>query len=147
METVTTYTKKSCCGNLEASADVNTFLESRTQVFGWELQLDLYECDEFSISNEEKIQNFGLELCKVIDMIPYGPAHTPYFGENSEITKGYSLLQFIETSSITGHFSEGTGAAYLNIFSCKTFDAKLAEDFSVKYFNAQHCISRFTTRK
>jgi len=147
METVTTYSKKSCCGKYELSSESESFLASREAVFGWEVQLDLYDCDEFTISNEEKIKNFGLELCKVIDMIPFGPAYTPYFGDNNEITKGYSLLQFIETSSITGHFSEGTGAAYLNIFSCKAFDAKAAEDFSREYFQAGHCISRVTTRK
>ena len=122
-------------------------LASREVTFGWELVLDLYDCDQFSISNEEKIRNFGLELCKVIDMIPYGDPLTPYFGENCEHTKGYSLLQFIETSSITGHFSEGTGAAYLNIFSCKPYDAKAAEDFTVQYFGAGHCVARLTTRK
>ena len=147
METVTTYTRKTEEGQLQTSADCNEYLASREVVFGWELQLDLYECDEFSISNEEKIRNFGLELCKVIDMIPYGEPQTPYFGENCEHTKGYSLLQFIETSSVTGHFSEGTGAAYLNIFSCKPYDAKAAEEFSIQYFGAGHCVSRLTTRK
>ena len=122
-------------------------LADREVTFGWELVLDLYDCDQFSISNEEKIRNFGLELCKVIDMIPYGDPLTPYFGENCEHTKGYSLLQFIETSSITGHFSEGTGAAYLNIFSCKPYDAKAAEEFTIKYFGAGHCVARLTTRK
>ena len=125
----------------------NDFVEAREVTFGWELQLDLYDCNSVAIGTEEVIREFGRELCKVIDMIPYGEPLTPYFGENCEHTKGYSLLQFIETSSIVGHFSEGTGACYLNIFSCKAFDPKVAEDFSVEYFGAKHCVARFVTRK
>ncbi|MHC4873870.1 MAG: S-adenosylmethionine decarboxylase family protein [Planctomycetota bacterium] len=115
--------------------------------FGWELVLDLYNCDITAISTAESIQKYAKELCKLIDMIPYGEAQTPYFGENCEHTKGYSLLQFIETSSITGHFSEGTGSAYINIFSCKEYDAGLAEKFTKEYFGAEKAISRFLTRK
>jgi spermidine synthase len=119
----------------------------REITFGWELQLDLYGCDIEAISTEKTIQRYARELCDVIDMKPYGPPQTPYFGENSEITKGYSLLQFIETSSLTGHFSEGTGAAYINIFSCKYYDRKLAAEFSKQFFGAERVAARFVTRK
>ena len=115
--------------------------------FGWELVLDLYNCDNRKISSEEAIKNFARELCKVIGMKPYGEPLTPYFGENQEHTKGYSLLQFIETSSITGHFSEGTGAVYLNIFSCKEYDVETAEKFCKEYFKAETVRSRFVVRK
>lgn len=122
--------------------------EKKTEItFGWELVLDLYNCDQVAISTAEKIQSYAKELCKVIEMIPYGEPQTPYFGENCEHTKGYSLLQFIETSSITGHFSEGTGAAYINIFSCKEYNAKLAEKFTKDFFGAKKVKSRFITRK
>ena len=115
--------------------------------FGWELVLDLYNCDNRKISSEEAIKNFARELCEVIDMKAYGEPLTPYFGENQEHTKGYSLLQFIETSSITGHFSEGTGAVYLNIFSCKEYDVEIAEKFCKEYFGAETVRSRFIVRK
>ncbi len=115
--------------------------------FGWELVLDLYDCNSETISDEKAIKNFARELCRVIDMVPYGEPLTPYFGENQEHTKGYSLLQFIETSSITGHFSEGTGAVYLNIFSCKEYDIEAAESFSKEYFGAETVRSRFIVRK
>lgn len=120
---------------------------ARKVTFGWELQLDLYDCDPVAISMEQIIREYGLKLCNVIEMVPYGEPQTPYFGENCEHTKGYSLLQFIETSSIVGHFSEGTGAAYLNIFSCKPFDPKLAEKFTCDYFGAQSCVARMVIRE
>lgn len=119
--------------------------EERT-IFGWELMLDLHGCNEEAISTAETIQRYAKELCKVIDMIPYGEAQTPYFGEKCEHTKGYSLLQFVETSSITGHFSEGTGNAYINIFSCKEFDPEEAKKFSSEFFGATDTISNFVVR-
>ena len=115
--------------------------------FGWELVLDLYGCNKQKISGEETIKKFAEELCRVIDMKPYGEPITPYFGENQKHTKGYSLLQFIETSSITGHFSENTGAVYLNIFSCKEYDVETAENFCKDYFDADSVRSRFIVRK
>lgn len=115
--------------------------------FGWELVLDLYECNRGTISDEAAIKEFAHELCDVIEMKPYGEPLTPYFGEKQEHTKGYSLLQFIETSSIVGHFSEGTGAVYLNIFSCKKFDIEKAENFAKKYFDAERVHSRFIIRE
>ncbi len=114
--------------------------------FGWELQLDLYDCDPERISSEQALRDYARELCEAIDMKAYGQALLPYFGENSEITKGYSLLQFIETSSITGHFSEYTGTAYLNVFSCKTFDPEVVKEFSLRFFGAKRAAAVFTTR-
>lgn len=102
-------------------------------VFGYELIIDMIKCND-KIASELMIKEFALELCKVLDMKPYGEAQTPYFGINSEITKGYSLLQFIETSSITGHFSEHRRSAHLNIFSCKEFDHTKATEFCEKFF-------------
>ncbi|MFW6255955.1 MAG: S-adenosylmethionine decarboxylase [Candidatus Sumerlaeota bacterium] len=114
--------------------------------FGWELIIDLYDCDQKRISTAEDIQNYARQLCDVIEMKAYGEPQTPYFGENNEHTKGYSLLQFIETSSITGHFSEGTGAAYINIFSCKPYSVEKAEAFTQEYFGAKRINSRFLVR-
>ncbi|MBN2061199.1 MAG: S-adenosylmethionine decarboxylase [Deltaproteobacteria bacterium] len=115
-------------------------------LFGCELILDLYECDRRLISSDKSIQKFARDLCAVIEMKPYGEPLTPYFGENQEHTKGYSLIQFIETSSITGHFSEKTGSAYINIFSCKEYDVDTAENFTKKFFKAKRVNSRFIIR-
>ena len=115
--------------------------------FGWELILDLYDCDLETISSGEDIRRFARELCNVIGMKAYGEPQTPYFGENQEHTKGYSLLQFIETSAIVGHFSEFTGAVYINIFSCKQYDIEQAETFTKEFFGAQRVHSRVIIRE
>lgn len=57
------------------------------------------------------------------------------FGENS--LKGYSAMQFIKTSSITVHFDEEHNRAFIDIFSCKKFNEKRAEQFSKDFFKAK----------
>ena len=133
-----------CC---VPDADKEILLSTSKAAFGWELIMDLYECNRDTISNEKEISRFARELCDIIDMKPYGDPQTPYFGENQEDTKGYSLIQFIETSSIVGHFSESTGAAYINIFSCKEYDVELAENFTNEFFGAERIHSRFIIRE
>ena len=115
--------------------------------YGWELILDLYDCSLETISSKEKIEEFAETLCKLIKMIPYGEPLVPYFGHKKPHTKGYSLVQLIETSSITGHFSEYRKSCHLNIFSCKPYDEKKAKEFTKNFFQAKKITSRFIIRK
>jgi S-adenosylmethionine/arginine decarboxylase-like enzyme len=116
------------------------------KIFGYELILDLKDCDLKTISSTKKLGEYAKNLCKLIKMKPYGKPVIKYFGENKKFTKGYTLVQLIETSSITGHFSEHWRAAYINIFSCKKFDASLAEEFTAGFFMAGDWRSRFLER-
>ncbi len=116
------------------------------KVFGYELIMDLHDCDLEVISSKEKLQEYVDELCKLIDMKKYGETLLPYFGLDKPFTKGYSLLQFIETSSITGHFSEHWKISYLNIFSCKKFDVEIAKKFTQEFFKAKKLKSTFLVR-
>ena len=68
---------------LSESGDRTQEVPTREITFGWELTLDLYNCDQEAITTEETIRQFGLKLCPVIDMVPYGEPQTPYFGENN----------------------------------------------------------------
>ena len=101
--------------------------------FGQELILNLYDCDLTKISSAKEIKTFVIELCdRVIHMKRYGKPLIPHFGHDSPITSGYSLVQLIETSSVTAHFSELKKSVYLNIFSCAWFDAKKTTTFCKK---------------
>ena len=71
--------------------------------------MDLYECDQDAISSEESIKQYAREVCQVIDMKAHGEPLTPYFGEKLEHTKGYSLLQFIETIRLPDIFLKEQG--------------------------------------
>lgn len=115
-------------------------------VFGYELIMDLHECDLAVMQSRKKLKEYVDKLCPLIDMVKYGKLYTPYFGLQKPQTKGYSLLQFIETSSITGHFSEHWKISYINIFSCKTFDPKVALKFTKEFFKAKKVKSKFIIR-
>lgn len=106
--------------------------------FGQELVLDLYQCDVAKISDGEHIKQFAIKLCdEVIMMKRYGEPQVPFFGQESPITEGYSLVQLIETSLVSAHFSPYKKAVYLNIFSCKWFDAEAATKFAADWFGAK----------
>ena len=62
------------------------------------------------------------------------------------ITAGASLVQLIESSSITAHYSPHWKIVCLNIFTCKTFDAQKTLEFVKKYFKASHARSFFLSR-
>ena len=76
----------------------------------------------------------------------YGQPLVERFGFGMDFTAGYSLAQLIESSSITGHFSELWNSCYINIFSCKTFDRKKAREFTKEFFKAKKVKNRFIIR-
>jgi S-adenosylmethionine/arginine decarboxylase-like enzyme len=123
----------------------NPILDSNT--FGMEVILDLYDCNLETIRSKAKLQEYTRDLCQVIGMTPYGAPFAERFGLNEAKTAGYSIVQLIETSSITGHFSEECNSAYINIFSCKEFDPKQAAEFSKDFFEAGRVESTLHIRK
>lgn len=117
-------------------------------MFGQELILNLYDCDLATISSGEKIKEFVIKLCdEVIMMKRYGEPLIPHFGHDNPITSGYSLVQLIETSSVTAHFSEFKKSVYLNIFSCAWYDAKKTEEFAKEFFGSKRVESTLLKRE
>ena len=106
--------------------------------------IDLHDCDSELIKNPEQIKEFALALCKEIGMIPYGQPRVERFGQGD--IEGYSMVLFIETSTITAHFDEIENRAFIDIFSCKEFDSEKAEQFSKEYFKSQESNSQFFDR-
>jgi S-adenosylmethionine decarboxylase len=121
--------------------------EKDSELFGQELTLNLYNCDLKTISSRTAIRKFVIELCDdVIHMKRYGKAFIPHFGHENPITSGYSLVQLIETSSVTAHFSEYKKSVYMNIFSCAWFDAEETKKYVKKYFGAKTVKARLIKR-
>ncbi len=116
-------------------------------VFGWELLLDLHGCDPKKISSRESIEQFAIEVCECLKMKRFGDPFIEHFGHDNIVTAGYSLVQLIETSSVVAHFSEYMGTAYLDIFSCKQYDAEAVTEFSKKFFGAERVTSRMVERE
>lgn len=117
--------------------------------WGLEAQIDLHRCDpELMNSNYEgsrqKVIDFVVELCEKIGMKRYGECVVVDFGQDSRFS-GYSMAQLIETSLISGHFVNETNNAYLNVFSCKPFNAQEAAKFAREYFKASRGYALTTT--
>lgn len=119
----------------------------KAEDYGMEIILDLYGCDLRVLQSRPLLRKFVDKMCKLLKMKKFGKTLIPHFGHNCSKTSGYSLLQFIETSSITGHFSDHKRSAYINIFSCRYFDAKKAVSFTKKFFKAKKVKARMLVRR
>jgi S-adenosylmethionine/arginine decarboxylase-like enzyme len=116
------------------------------QAWGLLASIDLHECNPETIKNPAKIRAFVYELCERINMVRHGECHIERFGDGD--LEGYSMFQFIETSSITAHFDEKiSNAAYIDIFSCKYFSPTEATLFAKEFFEATDYNLTYTLRK
>lgn len=116
------------------------------KVWGQHLILDIAECND-KILCEKSLTAFVKELARTIDMVTYGEPLIKHFAAHSKEAAGYSLVQLIETSAITGHFSDNNRDAYLDIFSCKPFDNQKAIRIVDKYFAPQSIHALFLNRE
>ena len=106
--------------------------------WGQHLVLDFNGCPKELLANKENIMNWSKELVKTIDMVAHGEPIIEHFATHSHEAAGYTLLQMIETSNIAAHFAENIGQVYIDVFSCKAFDADLALEVCKKHFNPSH---------
>ncbi len=106
--------------------------------------VDLQDCHPDLIRNADHIRRYVVELCELIDMKRFGECQVVDFGEGS--VAGYSMVQLISTSLISGHFANETNHAYLDIFSCKGYDPTVVESFSKEFFGARRSVATATLR-
>lgn len=98
--------------------------------FGFESIFDIYECDYEILTSESELKKFVLSLAATIEMKTYGDPIMKRFGHGREDTLGYTVIQLIETSSITLHVSEAGRSVFLNVFSCIDFSHAKVKEFS-----------------
>jgi S-adenosylmethionine decarboxylase len=115
--------------------------------WGYHLLLDCKGCDVERITDRECLREFVKVLVEAIDMKAYGETILEHFAEHNPEAAGFSLLQLIETSSITGHFVDKNGDAYIDIFSCKAFDPEMAIKVVQKFLAPQDVKSRLVSRR
>lgn len=111
--------------------------------YGKELILDIHNCD-VSKFNRTDIAIYIATLCdKVIDMEREDLHWWDYeddpegYKEAPSHLKGVSCVQFIKTSTIIIHSLVDLKKIFINVFSCKNFDAEMATVFSEKYFGGK----------
>ena len=119
--------------------------------YGVELLLDLHACNSASFTRAN-IGMFFDQLCALIEMEKcevhfWDDVGVPEHEQQTEPhTKGTSAVCFILTSTIVVHTLDILKTMYVNIFSCKSFDPKLAEEFTKNWFEAGSCRSTFIER-
>ena len=106
--------------------------------------VDLHDCNPAHIRDANYIKRYVVELCELIGMKRYGECQVVNFGEGR--VAGYSMVQLISTSLISGHFAKETNHAYLDIFSCKGYDPTVVESFSKEFFGARRSVATATLR-
>jgi S-adenosylmethionine/arginine decarboxylase-like enzyme len=106
--------------------------------------VDLQDCIPDLIRDADHIKRYVVELCELIGMKRFGECQVVNFGEGR--VAGYSMVQLISTSLISGHFANDTNNAYLDIFSCKGYDPAVVEAFSKEFFGARRSTATATLR-
>ena len=113
----------------------------RTQDYGQELILDLHDCNSSRFTRDE-IRRYFEELCDLIEMERCDLHFWDDVGvpeperQTHPKTKGTSAVQFILTSTIVIHTLDRMRSVYVNIFSCKEFDAEAAAKFTARWFRS-----------
>jgi len=126
-------------------------MEDTKKPYGYELIMDLHGCD-VSKFNRTSLDNYFEKLCKAIDM-KRADLHfwddeglPPEKRQTLPHTKGTSAVQFILTSSVVVHTLDILEAVYINIFACKPFERKVAEELTKEWFGANGCRAHFIER-
>jgi S-adenosylmethionine decarboxylase len=107
-----------------------------TRAWGISTTVDAYGCDPDTIRSRERIAQFTRELCDLLGVKRFGETQVVRFGADPRVY-GYSMVQLIETSLVSAHFAEDSNAVYLDIFSCKWYDAEAAAEFAKEFFRAE----------
>ncbi|MBR2255569.1 MAG: S-adenosylmethionine decarboxylase [Candidatus Methanomethylophilaceae archaeon] len=104
--------------------------------WGLHIAIDLAGCDHAKICDGDYIKQFAIDLAEHIHMKRYGEPIAVRFGAEPKV-EGYSLIQLIETSCISGHFAEDTDRAFIDVFSCKDYPPESTANYCKEYFGAQ----------
>lgn len=116
------------------------------EFWGWHLLLDIKSCDLDAIRSEENLSRFLSALVERIDMVAYGEPTIKHFATHDPEKAGYSIVQLIETSNITGHFVDKNGDAYIDVFSCKPFQPDEVIAVVREFFQPENVFPQFVYR-
>ena len=114
--------------------------------WGLSTAYDIHNCDAQMIRDPLAVKQCIEELCAEIDMVRFGDCIVVNFGRDPRVA-GLSAMQLIETSNITAHFANDTGAVYPDIFSCKYYNPFKAGWFLTRFFKGSDFSLSITERK
>ena len=114
--------------------------------WGYHASFDCVSCPMERVTSEKNIRLFIDNIVSAIDMKSYGEPMIAHFATHNADASGYSFCQMIETSNISGHFSDKTGDCYIDIFSCKEYDTDLAIGAIEDFFRPEEVKMRYFER-
>jgi len=114
-------------------------------MWGYHLTIDCAGCNA-NISNHDALAAFARDMVDALDMKAYGEPQLVRFGDDPKVT-GYTLIQLIETSNISGHFCDYSGEAYIDVFSCKAFEAEAALAVVQRHFAPADYVTSYQERQ
>lgn len=101
--------------------------------------------DGKNLDSHSKIKQFFAETIKSIKMKPLSDILV--VSVDNEEGRGTSAVQLIVTSTITFHSDDRYECAFLDFFSCKTFDPKVVIKLIKKYFEPEKIRTKFIYRE
>jgi len=128
-----------------SSAHYKNLMAKKSWWWGRSASIDLHHCDPTLVSDPKAIRKFVRQLASKLKMHRVGPTEVKRFGRGK--LRGYSMMQFIETSTITAHFDEQGDRAFIDIFSCRKYNSKLVGKFCKTFFKAKDYVINVEERK
>ena len=108
--------------------------------------VDLGNCNPELVRSEHEIKSYVKQLCELIEAKRFGETTLVHFGEDERIA-GYSMVQLIETSLISGHFVNAVNNIYIDVFSCKSYDPAVVAAFTSAFFEAEKVTAKVIMRR
>lgn len=117
------------------------------KIFGYQLMLDLYECNHDAVNNLEICYNYLNDLVDLIGVHRQSPPFVVYTDEKMFPDKaGVSGWIPIVESGFSIHTIAPTNFASIDIYSCKKFDREKVKKFTIKIFKPRKIEEKFFIR-
>ena len=130
-------------------SDYQTLIDSKNnkEFLAISTTIDVKNCDQSIIKSAANIQDYVIQLCKLIEMERVGDCQITIFGKDNDDYSGFTMVQLIQTSLISAHFNTMTNTAYIDIFSTKVYNANLACKFTLDFFKGEESEYKVHIRK
>jgi len=117
-----------------------------TNPWGMSTSVDVYDCSSDMIKDPDCIKKIVSRLCEKLGIVDTENTSSVHYDE-TETAAGFSMTRSIETSGISGYFAHATHTAYLDIFSCNTYEPRELAEFALSYFGGNHYKMRVALRQ
>ncbi len=111
---------------------------SKKETWAFSCQIDCQGCCRDLMTSEPHIREYVTGILQLLNIQPYGACSVVHFGQ-APSNRGFSMFQFLEKGSISGHFVDQKQLAYIDLICCSPFDIQKAVEFTQSFFEAKAC--------